>query len=378
MLKRTPFFEQHTKLGGRLVDFGGWELPIQYSGLIDEHKTVREKVGIFDVSHMGEIWVHGPQATEALQYLMTNTIRLSTGQAQYTCMCDHNGCIIDDLIVYRLETDRYLLCVNASNTDIDFNWIRQQIGSQSTLENAPYKSVVVTNASDHYGQIALQGRSAVEILNRGMLPGTSLSELSYYGVVKVEIFGVANVIIARTGYTGEDGFEIFIPVSHTNHIWDTIMELGQEYGIKAIGLGARDTLRLEARMNLYGNDMTRQYRPHESGLLWTVDLDKSDFIGKAAIAAHKSDVAQWTHRLIGFVMDDGEKRIARPGYHIFADEEMIGEVTSGTRSPILQKGIGFARIKRKNGRAGTKIQVSVRGKAAHATVVKGPFYRRDY
>lgn len=363
MLKRTVFFEDHVNSGAKMVDFGGWEMPIQYAGLAKEHAATRSSVGLFDVSHMGEIWVEGKDALEAVRYLVSNSVDIADGEAQYTCLCNHEGGIVDDLIVYRFTAEKLLLCVNAANREKDFDWV---------FRHNPFpQTVTITNASDDYAQVAVQGRYAEKTVQK--LTSYNLASIEYYHFAVAKVGDVEDCIIARTGYTGEDGFEIFIPVHNAKGFWSLILDAGEEFGIQPIGLGARDTLRLEARMNLYGNDMTDDTKPHESGVFWTVDTKKEDFIGKKAILDHKE--SHWKQRLVGLVV---EKRIPRPHCAVEVDGQVIGEITSGTKSPSLKQGIALARISRRFARVGTELEVDVRGKKAKARVVQGSFYKRDY
>ena len=363
MLKRTVFFEDHVNAGAKMVDFGGWEMPIQYIGLAKEHAATRSMVGLFDVSHMGEVWVEGKDALSAVRYLVTNSVDIIDGEAQYTCLCNHEGGIVDDLIVYRFSAEKFLLCVNASNREKDFQWL---------VQNNPHpETVEIRNASDDYAQVAIQGREAEKTLQK--LTDYELGSLGYYHFGVATVGGVENCIIARTGYTGEDGFEVFIPVIGAKGFWGLILEAGEEFGIQPIGLGARDTLRLEARMNLYGNDMTDDTKPHESGVFWTVDMKKEDFVGKKAIVEHKNSL--WKQRLVGLVV---EKRIPRPHCAVEVNGQVVGEITSGTKSPSLKQGIALARVARRFSRIGTELEVDIRGKKAKAVVVKGSFYKRDY
>jgi aminomethyltransferase len=361
-VKRTVFNQYHHDLGARMVDFGGWEMPLQYSKIIPEHSCVRSAVGLFDVSHMGEVFFEGPGALAAVRAMVTNDLAIEDGEAQYTCLCKHNGGIIDDLIVYRLSESRILLCINASNREKDYEWLR---------EHNPDRRVEVVNASDEYAQVAIQGRHAEALLQK--LTPLPLAGLKYYGLSEAVVDGIEGCIIARTGYTGEDGFEVFLPAAGGGGIWPKLLELGEEFGILPIGLAARDTLRLEARMNLYGSDMDESHTPYEAGLGWTVKLGKGDFIGKAALEEFKQ--SQWKKRLVGMVV---QKRIPRHGCPIIADGKAVGQVTSGTRSPSLGTGIALGHVPRALSRAGTRLEIDVRGRLAEATVVKGPFYARNY
>jgi len=361
-LRRTPFFSHHQAANGRLIDFGGWELPVQYTSIIEEHKCVRSSVGLFDVSHMGEVFLRGPSALEAVRHLVTNNVDIPNGHAQYTAMCNPEGGIVDDLIVYRLSDEEILICVNASNREKDFAWIR---------DNNPCADVDVVDESDAWAQVAVQGRNAATLLNG--LTSLDLTAVPSFGVVQGEIAGVGGCILARTGYTGEDGFEIFLPASGADALWPAILEAGAEYGIQPIGLGARDTLRLEAKLMLYGNDISDDTTPLEAGLGWVTKMDKTNFIGKSALAAQKE--AGLRRRLVCMVV---EKRIARPHCPIMVDGEVVGEVTSGTRSPSLETNIALGYVPRRFARAGNRLQIDIRGRMAEAEVVKPPFYKRPY
>ena len=361
-LRRTPFFAHHQQAGGRLIDFGGWELPVQYTSIIDEHKCVRDSVGLFDVSHMGEVFLRGPSALQAVRHLVTNNVEIPNGHAQYTAMCRPNGGIVDDLIVYRLADDEVLICVNAANREKDFEWIR---------DNNPCSDVDVVDESDDWAQVAVQGRNAVRILDG--LTSLDLTNVPSFGVVRGEIAGVQGCIMARTGYTGEDGFEIFLPASGADALWPAILEAGADFGIRPIGLGARDTLRLEAKLMLYGNDISDDTTPLEAGLGWVTKLDKPNFIGKAALQKQKEEGL--SRRLVCLVV---EKRIARSHCPIVADGEVVGEVTSGTRSPSLETNIALGYVPRRLARPGSRVQIDIRGRMAEAEVVKPPFYKRPY
>ena len=362
-LKKTPFNVFHHDLGAKLVDFSGWEMPLSYSRILTEHACVRESVGLFDVSHMGEVFIRGAKAEQAVQYLVTNSMKLTIGEAQYSCLCNHQGGIIDDLIVYRLDQNEFLVCVNAANQQKDFEWMFAQ---------NPYPSEVeVINSSADYAQIAIQGRHASSTLQK--LTEYDLSTVKYYGVALASVAGVADCIVARTGYTGEDGFEVFLPKSGASVMWPAITEAGAEFGLQPIGLAARDTLRLEARMHLYGNDMNIDTTPYDASLGWTVDLSKDDFVGKQALIDHKNN--HWKKRLVGLKV---ERRIPRPGCQILHNGVDVGQITSGTRSPTLGYGVAFGYVPRSLSRAGTQLKIDVRGKQADAVVVKGPFYKKDY
>ena len=365
-LKRTVFFEEHVKLQAKMVDFGGWEMPIQYAGLSKEHNNTRTNVGLFDVSHMGEVWIEGPDAEAAVKRWVTSSVDVDDGQAQYSLLCNHSGGVVDDIILYRFTKEKFLLCINAANRNKDVAWLQE-----SAL---PEHDVQIIDVSNEYAQVAIQGRYAEDTLNK--LTELSLNELAYYHFTTGMVGGVAECIVARTGYTGEDGFEIFIPltdVEAAKEMWPLILKVGEEFDIQPVGLGARDTLRLEARMNLYGNEMSDDKMPHESGVAWTVDSSKSIFVGKESMLAHKASA--WTHRLVGLEV---HKRIARSHCAIVDGDTEVGEVTSGTKSPWTGKSIALARIRRSHAKPGTTLEVDIRGKRVPATVVKGAFFTRDY
>jgi aminomethyltransferase len=361
-LKRTPFFARHQAAGGRLIDFGGWELPVQFEGIIAEHQRVREKVGLFDVSHMGEVRVRGRRALEAVRHLVTNDLALEDGQAQYTPMCRPDGGIIDDLIVYRLGAEDVLICVNASNRQKDFAWMEEN--------NIGGPDAVFTDEGDSWAQIAVQGPRAAETLQK--LADRDLSDVPAFGVYQGALAGAGGCILARTGYTGEDGFEVFIPLNGAEQVWDAVMEAGEPHEIRPIGLGARDTLRLEAKMCLYGNDIDHTTSPLEAALGWTVKFDQGDFIGRDTLLAQRE--ARVTRRLVCIEV---EKRIARHGCDVLIEGEVRGHVTSGTRSPTFGTNIALAYVPRSHARPGSTLQVDIRGRQAEARVVKGPFYRRS-
>ncbi|RMF89649.1 MAG: glycine cleavage system aminomethyltransferase GcvT [Nitrospinota bacterium] len=357
-LKRTPLFPVHQALGARLIPFAGWEMPVQYRSIVEEHLAVRRSVGLFDISHMGEIEVRGREALAFLQRLLTNDVsKLALNQVQYTVMCEESGGIIDDLTVYRLEEETFLLVVNAANIETDYEWIRS---------HAPH-GVEVINRSYELTLLAVQGKNAENTVQK--LTSTDLSALKYYWATRTTIAGV-EVLISRTGYTGEDGFELYFDNAHARKLWEAIMDAGAPYQIQPIGLGARDTLRLEMRYLLYGNDMTREHTPLQAGLSWVVKLDKGDFIGRPALLREKEKGV--SRRLVGFKMQD--RGIARPHYPIWAEGQQIGVVTSGTFSPSLQQSIGLGYVSTAYARIGTPLEIEIRGKRYRAEVVKTPFY----
>lgn len=360
--KRTALYEEHVKLKGKMVDFAGWEMPVQYSGLADEHDTVRTKVGLFDVSHMGEVRVRGKGACDYLNHLLTNNIsKIQTNQAQYNVMCYDDGGCIDDLIVHKMADDDYFICVNASNTDKDFQWMK---------EHAP-KTLSVENHSPQYSQIAIQGRFASQIL--AQLTDVNLESIKYYWFQQGSILGKP-AIIARTGYTGEDGFEVYVPWDHGPAVWRAFLEIGQPFGIKPCGLGARDTLRTEMKYALYGHEIDIDKNPLEAGLGWVVKLDKPDFIGRNALLELKNKGLKKS--LVG--LKSLGRVIPRQGYIVESNGREVGIVTSGTMSPSLKFGIAIAYVERELAAIGTKLDVVVRDQRAPHEIVETPFYKRPY
>jgi len=362
--RRTPLYEAHRGLGARLIDFGGWLMPVNYpAGILEEHHTTRRSVGVFDVCHMGEIHFQGPRAAEAVQRLVTNDVgAMVDGRAMYTVACHPTGGIVDDLIVYRVRADHYLLVVNASNIAKDHAWFVEHVGSWCQ----------VRDASDETGLIAFQGPKAQQAL--GTLTAAPLAALgSYRFLPDVHVAGKP-AWIARTGYTGEDGFEIFCAAGDAPALWSALLEAAAKVEGKPVGLGARDTLRLEARLSLYGNDLDDQTTPLEAGLGWVVKLDAGDFIGREALLRQKQEGV--ARKLVGFVMLG--RGIARHGYPIHGPGgEQVGLVTSGTVGPTIGKNIGLGYVPATMAEPGTKLVVDCRGKMTEAEVVKGPFYRRQ-
>lgn len=356
-LKRTPLFEKHVELGAKMVDFGGWEMPVQYEGILAEHEAVRTRAGIFDVSHMGQFRVKGPRAMEALEQLMANHVgKLQPGEAVYTPMCRNNGGIVDDLIVYRLWPDEFLIVVNASNIEKDREWI----------ENGLTSGIELLDESDETALIALQGPQA-EAISKDL--GMNLANMPFFAFRDVKLGG-ARCIAARTGYTGEDGFEFFVPAKFAKAAWDQLMA---HEGTTPCGLGARDTLRLEARLLLYGNDMNDDTNPLEAGLAWATKLKKDiSFNGREALLEIKEQGL--SRRLVGLEMLD--RGIARHGYKVFVGDSEVGEVTSGSFSPTLKKNIALAYVAKEHAKRGTKLEVEVRNRRIVAKVVKTPFYKR--
>lgn len=358
-MKKTALYDAHLDLDAKIIDFGGWEMPVQYSSIIEEHKAVRNQAGIFDVSHMGEILVSGKQAKELVQRLITNNAaKLTKGQVVYTPMCYEDGGIVDDLLVYRLDLDKFLLVVNASNTTKDLRWVNK---------NAElFEDVKVEDRTDFYSLIALQGPISREIINP--LLEDDISDMKFYNFINTEIAGV-EAIVSRTGYTGELGFEIYLDSAYAVDVWEALMEEGKDKGLKPAGLGARDTLRLEKALCLYGNDIDETTNPLEAGLGWTVKFDKDGFNGKDKLKQIKEEGIQ--KKLVGFIMS--ERGIPRHGYKILIDNKVVGEVTSGSYSPTLDENIGMAYIDKDYAKKDTEIQIQIRKRKVKARIVETPF-----
>ena len=361
MAKRTPLYQNHLNHGGKVVEFGGFELPVQYgAGLIAEHNAVRNAAGLFDVSHMGEFLLEGKSAFDTIQRLMSNDMTgLCDGQIRYTMMLNERGGEVDDLLVYRLSEEKYLLVVNASNIEKDWNWCV----SHNT------EGVELENASDHMAQLAVQGPKAILALQK--LTSINLSEVPYYTFTHGEFAGEKDVIISNTGYTGAGGFELYFYPEAAMKIWNAVFEAGEEFGIKPIGLGARDTLRLEMGFCLYGNDLDDTTSPIEAGLGWiTKFVDGKDFTNRAELERQKKEGV--TRKLCAFELVD--KGIPRHGYEIVdAEDNVIGVVTSGTMSPVLKKGVGMGYVKPEYAKVGSEFFVKVRNRNLKAQVVKDPF-----
>lgn len=359
MTKRTALFDKHVSLGAKMVPFAGFDMPVQYSGVTEEHFAVREKVGIFDVSHMGQIFVEGPAAKDLLQYVTTNNLdTLETGKAQYTCLPNGNGGIVDDLIIYKMSDEKYFVVVNASNIEKDWNHIVKH------NENFNAK---LTNASDEMSLIAIQGPKATETLQK--LTDTNLADLLYYHFTEGTVAGMKDVIISNTGYTGSGGFEIYFRNEDAVKIWDALTEAGEEFGLLPCGLASRDTLRLEKGFCLYGNDIDDTTSPLEAGLGWITKFDK-DFVDKERLAKQKEEGI--TKKLVGFEMQ--ERAIPRHDYPVVdAEGNVIGRVTSGTMSPMKSTGIGLAYVDKPNFKVGSDIFIQIRNKNVPAKVVKTPF-----
>jgi aminomethyltransferase len=359
MTQRTPLHDVHVRAGARIVEFAGWEMPVQYQGVLAEHAAVRERVGLFDVSHMGEVVFRGPKALESLQRLFTNDLsRCADGQAQYGCLCRESGGIVDDVVVYRRSADDLLVCVNAGNRQKDFEWLHGQAFGAD-----------VTNESDAWAQLALQGPRAAEVLQR--LTSLRLGSVGTYRFTNGDVAGIP-CIVARTGYTGEDGFELFCAPDRAPALWGALLEAGQAEGILPCGLGARDSLRLEMAYRLYGSDMDDDTTPLEAGLGWVVKLEKGDFVGRAALQKQKE--TGLSRKLVGFTLT--EPGIARHGYPAVQDGKPVGIVTSGTKSPSTGASIGLAYVPPGLAAEGSTLAVEIRGKAVAGKVVKTPFYSK--
>ena len=359
-LRTTPLHSVHRSLGAKMVDFGGWDMPVQYSGIIDEHHAVRKSAGVFDVSHMGEIEISGPEAARLTDYVTTNAVsRLQIGQAHYSGLLYAHGGFVDDILVYKVADDHFFLCVNASNQDKDFEHIRAANRFDAEVEFT----------SERYAQIAIQGPHAIDVLQQ--LTPAELGRIRYYWFVDDEISNTPGRI-ARTGYTGEDGFEIFVAPEEAERIWHEILRAGREYGIRPCGLGARNTLRLEAKMALYGHEIHASINPFEAGLAWIVKMDKGDFIGRNVLAAQQPHGVR--RKLAGFEMRG--RGIARDGYEVWLDGAPAGWVTSGAPSPTLNRNIGLCYLPAGEVRTGRSIQVVIRGCPVEAAIVETPFYKR--
>lgn len=361
-MKKTPLYDNHVKLNGRMIDFGGWMLPVQYDSIIKEHNQVRNAAGLFDVSHMGEVKVYGPSAHEFIQNLITNDIsNLETFQIIYSPMCYPDGGTVDDVIVYKFGKEDFLIVVNAANTDKDYEWM---------LENR-IKGVELENVSDKYAQLALQGPKAQQILQK--LMSYDLASIKFFRfAADANVDGVP-AIVSRSGYTGEDGFEIYAPAEYAPQLWDSILAAGKDEGLVPAGLGARDTLRFEAALPLYGHEITKDISPLEAGLNRFVKLEKESFIGKEALVSQSQAL---TRINAGFEMV--EPGVARNGFEVKAAGKTIGFVTSGSYSPTLDKNLGMALVDTAFSAEGTTVEIVIRNKSVKAKIVKKPFYSKKY
>lgn len=360
-LKQTPLNAIHRKLGARMVDFGGWDMPVQYTGIIDEHNAVRQRVGVFDVSHMGEIEIRGPEALVLVNYVTSNNAaKLKTGQAQYSGLLYDHGGFVDDILVHKVDDDHFFLCVNASNQEKDYDYI-------STV-NRTFRAKV-EYASERYAQIAIQGPKGPATLQK--LTRTNLAAIRYYWFTDGEVVGVP-ARIAHTGYTGEDGFEIYIDPEEAPRIWAAVLDAGQEFGIRSAGLGARNTLRLEAKMALYGHEINDSITPLEADLAWIVKMDKGEFLGRERLAEQQRTGI--TRKLVGFEMQG--RGIGRDGYEVQVEGAPAGWVTSGGPSPTLNKNIGLCYLPTALAEPGHTIQIMIRNQPVEAVTVPTPFYKR--
>ncbi|HHV63891.1 MAG TPA: glycine cleavage system aminomethyltransferase GcvT [Peptococcaceae bacterium] len=362
-MKKTPLYDLHLAAGGKIIDFGGWALPVEYEGILKEHETVRSAAGLFDVSHMGEILVQGPDAEKFLQKMLTNDIStMQDYQVYYTLMCYPDGGVVDDLIVYRYKPDHYLLVVNAANTAKDFAWLKEHEEGQ----------VIVTDVSEQYAQLALQGPLAQTILQA--LTATNLNEVKFFRFLPGLTVSGIPALVSRTGYTGEDGFELYVEPAKAPELWQAILAEGQKHGLKPIGLGARDTLRFEAALPLYGHELSPEITPLEAGLGMFVKLNKADFIGKEALAKQKAEGVP--RKLVGFEMI--ERGLPRSEYEVQKNGKSIGHVTTGGLAPSLKKNVGLALIESQYAQEGETIEIVIRKNNPQARIIPKPFYQKRY
>lgn len=365
--KRTPLAERHEALGARMIDFAGWYMPVQYTGIIDEHKNVRSAAGLFDLGHMGQVDVSGPDALAYLQYISTNDVsRLGPGDAQYSLMLYPHGGVVDDIIIYRRpQGDSFLVVINAANAAKDVAWMNEQRQKRDDLD------VTIRDISDETGMIALQGPEAEAIVS-GMCT-VDITAMDYFSCRDTEIAGVP-ALAARTGYTGEDGWEFYCPIDRVGELWDALLSEGKSRGLKPAGLGARDTLRLEARMPLYGNEISEDINPLEAGLRWVVKMKKGDFIGRDALQQIRDEGVK--RSAVGFKMVE-RGGAPRPHYDVQVDGRTVGFVTSGSMSPTLGENIGLALVDREVAGIGKPLDIVIRGKPVRAEQVEVPFYKRS-
>lgn len=362
-LKKTPLYQRHLAHQARIVEFGGWQMPVQYKGTIDEHLATRNSVGLFDVSHMGEIEITGRDALPFIQKVVTQDVAKAIDRSQvlYSVICYPSGGVVDDILIYKFSPTHIFLCVNASNIEKDFEWISSQ---------RAHEQVTIQNRSEDYVQLAIQGPKAEACVKK--LTAVDLSKIKYYRFTTGKVLDT-DMIISRTGYTGEDGFELYMPSPAGEKVWDALLEAGETFGIQPCGLGARDTLRIEMRYPLYGHELSKEITPLEADLEWVVKWQKGDFIGKEALTEQKEKGI--SRHLKGFELL--QAGIPRQGYQIYsAQNELIGEVTSGTLSPILKKGIGIGFIKSQWGSIGEEVDIAIRSKKVKAKIVETPFVKR--
>jgi len=377
-MKRTPLYATHQQLGGKLIEFGGWEMPVQYTSITDEHLAVRKAAGLFDISHMGEALIRGPGAEAFLNHTLTNDLsKLAAGQGQYTLMCNERGGVVDDLYAYRLAAQEYLLIINASRIQADLGWLTQQLAAFDQRNE-----VKLDNASDATGAIAVQGPRVAEFIN-SCFPGpsaggTTVARASDLKKNQIAAFrrADATIWVSRTGYTGEDGFEVIAPAPMIEAIWSQVLATGKPYGLKPAGLGARDTLRTEVCYPLYGHELDENTTPIEAGLGFFVALDKGDFVGRTVLAAQKAGGTN--RKLVAFKMT-GKSAPPRPGYPIWGTgpaTSKLGQVVSGTQSPTLGIGIGLGYVPPEFTKPNTTLDIEIRGRRAPAVIVPKPFYRK--
>ena len=359
-LKRTPLYSVHRKLGAKMVEFGGWQMPVQYRGIIEEHLAVRSRAGLFDVSHMGELEIRGEDALASCQKVTANDLsRLGSNRAQYNLLLNEDGGIVDDVIFHRLGEQHYLVCVNAANSDKDFAWLKSHASGAAEI----------LNRSSEYAQLALQGPLAEKIL-QPLTPG-SLSDLRYYHFLLAAVAGV-ECLVARTGYTGEDGFELYCAPDQVEHLWNSLLDAGSESGLVPVGLGARDTLRLERALPLYGHELDDTTTPLEAGLGWVVKFSKGSFLGRERLLRQKEQGVK--RKLAGLELV--EPGIARSHCRVFQGNDCVGEVSSGTRSPTLKKSIALAYLESEQAAVDNPVEIDIRGRRVGARVVELPFYHR--
>jgi aminomethyltransferase len=360
VLKATPLNSVHRQMGAKMVDFGGWDMPVQFSGILEEHHAVRTNAGLFDVSHMGEIEIRGPEALDLIDYVTCNAAaKLKIGQAQYSGLMYEHGGFVDDILVHKVDDDHFFICVNASNQEKDFDYINVINRWRTNVEFA----------SDRYAQLALQGPRAIDILQP--LTQTPLNEMRYYWFRDGEVNSIP-ARIARTGYTGEDGFEIYVAPEEAPALWLKLLDVGSVFGIRPCGLGARNTLRLEAKMALYGHEIDASITPLEADLAWIVKFDKGEFVGRQKLAEQRE--AGIKRQVVGFEMKG--RGIGRDGYEVYSDGNPAGWVTSGGPSPTLNKNIGLAMLPVAAAQTGRNIQVMIRNQPVDAVIVPTPFYKR--
>jgi aminomethyltransferase len=363
-MKRTPLYNRHVEMGAKTVPFGGWEMPVQYTGIIEEHHATRNAAGLFDISHMGQFNVRGPDALAFLQHIATQDVAsIPEGLSNYSLMCYPDGGIVDDIFIYHLP-DRYLVVVNASNIDKDYAWMQEHVGNFE---------VELENISAETTMLALQGPKAEAILQR--VTEIDVINLPFHAVMQGTIFGDVEAIIARTGYTGEDGFELFFDNAHAERVWNGLLDEGRPDGLQPVGLGARDSLRFEPKLALYGHEISETINPYEAGLGWVVKLDKGSFIGREALQQIKAEGPR--RKLVGLEMIG--RGIARQSYAVMTPEgETVGEVTTGMPSPTLGKNLALALVQTEHAKVGSNLDIVIRGKPVRAQVVKTPFYKSRY